>query len=326
MGNGIARESLSPSFSSGATNSGPSNLCTSRSHSETVQHIQGTFVLTDNELNELFLTFCYLAKKNVEANKEPVSTQHHPWEAKEEVTLTLTDFFKEVKEAQHEHSIHFLDCIFDLVGTKNLHAMTYSEFLDGVLTFGMFKFDDMVRFIFFILDKNKEGRIARAFFLRFVESIHGRKVRAFERAILPDGEDNSSTDDRVRLPLAGMRKPSVDYVALKQLCIQYPTILEPMLLFQTKLRRRIMGESWWRRKEIHIEKHFRKMEHLREKEKKRLIIEREREIRHDLGIWAYYFRSKWRNERENMYPLPIVNLKNTSAECLQTIDKDMANL
>ena len=300
---------------------------------ETIRHIQCTFVLTVHELNHLYYTFCYIAKHEdrassmslVEAKKESVSTQRS-WEAKEEVTLTLTKFFEEFEEAQHEHSIHFLDCIFDLVGTKNLHAMTYGEFLNGVLTFGMFKFDDMIRFILFILDKNKQGRIARVGFLRFVESIHGRKVRAFERAILPDGEDDTPTDERVRLPLTEMRKASVDYVALKHLCVEYPTMLEPMLLFQTKLRRRIMGEPWWRRKEILIEKHFQKLEQLREVEKKRLINERERKIRHDLGIWAYYFRRKWLSERENEYPLPIVNLKETSVECPQTNDKDMANL
>ena len=154
------------------------------SQSETIQRIQSTFVLTDHELNELYRVFCYTADREdrtssmsfVEAKNRSVSTQR-PWEAKEEVTLTITPFFEEFEDSQHDHSIHFLDCIFDLVGTKNLHAMTYGKFLDGVLTFGMFKFDDMIRFIFFILDKNKRGRIARVGFLRFVESIHGCKVR-----------------------------------------------------------------------------------------------------------------------------------------------------
>jgi hypothetical protein len=59
-----------------------------------------------------------------------------------------------------------------------------------------------------------------------------------------------------------------------------------------------MGEPWWSRKEMHIEKHVRKLEQLREDEKKRLINERERKIRQDSGIWAYYLRRKWRSERE----------------------------
>ena len=146
-------------------NAGPYDQCTRMSHSETIQRIQSTFVLTDHELNELYSVFCYTAKREdrtssisfVEAKKKSVSTQC-PWETKEEVTLTITEFFEEFEDSQHKHSIHFLDCIFDLVGTKNLHAMAFGEFLDGVLTFGMFKFDDMIRFIFFILDKNKRGR------------------------------------------------------------------------------------------------------------------------------------------------------------------------
>ena len=130
------------------------------SHFETIQRIQSTFMLTDHELNELYRVFCYTAKREdrtssmafVEAKKRSVSTQR-PWETKEEVSLTITEFFEEFEDSKHKRSIHFLDSIFDLVGTKNLHAMAYGEFLDGVLTFGMFKFDDMIRFVFFILDK-----------------------------------------------------------------------------------------------------------------------------------------------------------------------------
>lgn len=315
-------------------NGRPSDICTRMSSSEKIQHIRGTFLLEDYELEQFHRAFCYIAKHEGrtssasfhEPKKESGST--HNWEeAKEGTSLTIsfTDFFEEFQVAQH--SIHFLDCIFDLVGTKNLHAITYDEFLDGVLTFGMFKRDDMLRFIFFILDKEKRGRIPQSRLLRFLESIHGRKIRAFERAVLPGGEDDTSKDDSaVQLPLAEMRKASVDYVALKQLCFEYPTMLEPMLLFQTKLRRRIMSEVWWRRKEMHIEKHFHKLDQSRKNEQKRLIKERERKLRCDMGIWAYYFRRYRSGEREKEYPLPIVSSRETSAERTQIDGRDVANL
>ena len=49
------------------------------------------------------------------------------------------------------------------------------------------------------------------------------------------------------------------------MCTDYPTMLEPMLLFQTTLRRRILGEKWWKRKEYQIEKHHRTLETVKEK-------------------------------------------------------------
>jgi hypothetical protein len=173
----------------------------------------------------------------------------------------------------------------------------------------MFKLDDMVRFIFFVLDKDKHGNIPRFRLLRFVESIHGRKVVTFERAILPNGKDG---DSAVQLPLTEMRKSSVDYIALKKLIAVYPTMVEPMLLFQTKLQRRIMGEAWWRRKEVQIVKHLRTLGQSREaelrKEEKRLFKEREEMIKSDMGIIAYYFRRSLRNKKEREYPMPIVSL------------------
>jgi len=152
-------------------------------------------------------------------------------------------------------------------------------------TFGMFKLDDLVKFVFFILDKSKEGLIPRFQLLRFVESIHGKKTLVFEQVILPPSHNDNvddcsnrslsrrwSNDDsttNIRLPAAERRRASVDYNELKRLCVDYPTMLEPMLLFQTTLRRRILGEKWWKRKEYQIEKHHRTLETMKEKNRRK---------------------------------------------------------
>ena len=159
--------------------------------------------------------------------------------------------------------------MFDLVGTRDLHAMTYCEFLDGICTFGMFKQDDMIKFVFFVLDKDGGGLIPRKRLLRFVESLHGKKILAFERAILPDDVNNDARNnnapsvrkskppgnDARLLPAAERRRISVDHAALTKLCIDYPTLLEPMMRLQNTIRRRIMGDSWWRRKEKQISRY-----------------------------------------------------------------------
>ena len=171
-----------------------------------------------------------------------------------------------------------------------MHAIDFAEFVESICTFGMFKLDDMIKFVFFILDKSKEGLIPRFQLLRFVESIHGKKTLVFEQVILPppSHNNNNTVDDcsssntplsrrwskddntkHIRLPAAERRKASVDYNDLKRLCTDYPTMLEPMLLFQTTLRRRILGEKWWRRKEHQIEKHQRTLEMMKEKNRRK---------------------------------------------------------
>ena len=173
-------------------------------------------------------------------------------------------------------------------GTKDLHAIDFAEFVESICTFAMFKLDDLLKFVFFILDKSKEGLIPRFQLLRFVESIHGKKTLVFEQVILCRSHNSNgdnvddcrnrslsrrwSNDDsttNIRLPAAERRRASVDYNELKRLCVDYPTMLEPMLLFQTTLRRRILGEKWWKRKEYQIEKHHRTLEMVKEKNRRR---------------------------------------------------------
>ena len=258
-----------------------SSNCTER-----IQQCKHTFHLTDDDLQHFYRIFCYMAKKKKEkadtSTSTPTKANHitltpqnditispqndintspspYPWEEKGAVrkTLSISDFFATFSLAHASSNGGFLDAIFDLVGTNDLHAMSFAEFLDGVLTFGMFKLDSFVNFVFFILDKEKEGRILRFQLLRFVESIHAKKILLFEQVILPTNSTPSHQNYLPRLPAAERQKASIDCPALRKFCVEYPTLLEPMFLLQCTCRRRIMGEKWWKRKEYEIKKHCR---------------------------------------------------------------------
>ena len=326
----------------------PSTSYNSNSH-DRVKQSRRTFMLADEDLDNFHRAFCYMAKsgdfaasapipkrdrkkkktKKAKAKAkpdkdtttladfldvDPATTTSHPWEEKDasKIRLTISDFFATF-QLSHISNGGFLDGIFELVGTNNLHAMTFGEFLNGICTFGMFKLDDMIRFIFFILDKNKNGRIPRFQVLRLVQSIHAKKILAFEKAILPNDDRKSSNtkEDTLKLPTAERQKATVDYQDLKNLSTIYPTMFEPMLVFQSTLRRRVLGEVWWRRKENEIDNHLRTMDQRREKnrkrEEKRLLRERKEKIIADVGRIPYYLRmGKSRNEAEKEYPKPIV--------------------
>ena len=256
-----------------------------------IQHLRDTFMLDDNDLQDIHQAFCYMAKTKLSQSTTAAKSKQikkktrrqKAWEIPDDtVTLSLSDFFATFQPAERTNNGGYFDSIFDLTGTKDLHAMTYTEFVEGMCTFCTFKFDDLIRFIFFILDKEKSGLIPRFQLLRFVESIHGgKKIQIFEKAILPksaidiaDANDipsvssspQKTTCTTIHLPTAERQRSSVNYQQLKQLCIDYPTLLEPMLLFQSKLRRRIMGEVWWRKKESMIIKEQHRILTLEKKE------------------------------------------------------------
>ena len=260
-----------------------------------LQHLRDTFMLDDNDLQDIHQAFCYMAKTKLSQSttaakskqiKKKKNRRQKSWEIPDDtVTLSLSDFFATFQPSQRTNNGGYFDAIFHLIGTKDLHAMTYIEFVEGICTFCTFKLDDLIRFVFFILDKEKSGLIPRFQLLRFVESIHGgKKIQVFEKAIMPpstndiaDANDipsvsslspqkNFTTNTNIHLPTAERQQSSVNYQQLKQLCIDYPTLLEPMLLFQSKLRRRIKGEVWWKKKESMIIKEQHRILTLEKKE------------------------------------------------------------
>lgn len=181
------------------------------------------------------------------------------------------------------------------------------------------------QFVFFVLDKPKEGRIARTQLLRFVESIHAKEILAFRRALLPAAaptaapsaspkkEEHGATPVVVvRRPAAEARRASVDHPALRRLCVAHPTLLEPLFLLQADLRGRLLGEAWWRRQEKEIQKHRRTSEQRREttrrREESKLRRERRQEIIAEIGRMPYYLRLGPRAEAEAAHPEPLVSL------------------
>eukprot|EP00569_Conticribra_weissflogii_P009741 CAMPEP_0171363938 /NCGR_PEP_ID=MMETSP0879-20121228/3700_1 /TAXON_ID=67004 /ORGANISM="Thalassiosira weissflogii, Strain CCMP1336" /LENGTH=366 /DNA_ID=CAMNT_0011871201 /DNA_START=205 /DNA_END=1305 /DNA_ORIENTATION=+ len=330
-----------------------------------IAQIQQNLMLTDEDLQDFYRSFCRMAKKDEFAfrihrspqpkqelkqgnasqtngnsaqskttkitsdieNKEADQSSQRPWERDSnstypKVTLSLSECFAffELRNGG------FFDAIFELVGIKNFHAMIFGEFLDAVCTYSLFTSDDMIRFIFFTLDKNKQGRIYRSQLLHFIESLHGKKVLAFQQAIQPNeaGSDREISSRKRPLTTEEIRKLTIDYATLRKLCVHdYPTILEPAIRFQNTLRRRLIGEKWWQKKQIQLERKYereQKMDDLREKarakEEKRLLKERKDEIRSEIGWISYYFRRNERLATEKQYPIPKVKLEDKTGNIL----------
>lgn len=69
--------------------------------------------------------------------------------------MDLADFYKMI----HTQRSVFGDSMFELVDT-NLHGrLSFSDFLLAVVTFSFFERDEILKFIFFIFDRDKNGYI-----------------------------------------------------------------------------------------------------------------------------------------------------------------------
>lgn len=88
-------------------------------------------------------------------------------------------------------------------------------------------------------------------------------------------------------------------------------MLEPAFRLQTTLRRRIMGEKFWKRKENQISNKERDGELKRQREERRLMRERRSQIRKEIGWFNYCFKSRDREKAANELPLPVVTLNDS---------------
>lgn len=297
-----------------------------------LRDVQERFGLSDENIEQFHRCFVFIAQKNsVDADTREAETAEgerrllsednserrreaavdgpRPWESTAHITLSNKNFFDALGCANGK----FFDALFDLVSTKDFHAIEFHEFLQVVLTFGFFNHTEIIGFFFFALDKKRSGRIARTQLLRFVEAIHGRKWLLFETAILPkDDESSTRTSNNVRLPAAEERRSTVDREALTRMCAEHPLMLEPICRLQTQLRRRLLGEKWWANQELLLKKRTRfrdrENESKRKQEEKRLLRERSEAIRTEIGLIQFLFRGKAWREADTSHPRPIVTV------------------
>jgi hypothetical protein len=105
-----------------------------------IKALESMFLLTEKEMNNFYRAFCHMAKRKVQsqrksrskrierpasssADKSPLKPSR-PWEDNgSNATLTLKAFFSAFNLPNENGG--FYDAIFELVGIKNFHSMTF---------------------------------------------------------------------------------------------------------------------------------------------------------------------------------------------------------
>lgn len=131
--------------------------------------------------------------------------------------------------------------------------------------------------------------------LRLLESIHHRKVLMFQQVVCPSSEESSL----------------IDFDAVQKIISDYPYMLEPAFRLQTTLRRRIMGEKFWKKKQRRISSIDKEREHKRRQEERRLTRKRSGQIRQEIGWLSYYFKKEARDKAAREFPTPVVSIDNS---------------
>ena len=100
-------------------------------------------------------------------------TVFNRWDALGKGYMTTNDFFLTMLQEQRNM---FSDSILDLLDIEEDDKLDFGQFVLLVVTFCLFESVEILKFCFFIFDKDKNGHIHKDEFTLFVELLHGANM------------------------------------------------------------------------------------------------------------------------------------------------------
>lgn len=189
--------------------------------------------------------------------------------------ITTKDFFEHlIKEPRNM----FANALFELVDIDEYERLEFGEFMQVVCTYCSFEKIEILKFCFFIFDKDKHGYIEQDELKFLVEMLHQSDIKG-----------NVSVAFQA-IPFKADGK--FDFREFCKLNDDFPTVLFPAFRLQQSMKINIMGEGWWDRKQSIMINERDNIKYAHERRVRMEIRKRERmrqdDIRHDMGFFKYY--------------------------------------
>ena len=208
----------------------------------------------------------------------------------------------------------FCDGLFDLIEAADSESIDFGEFVAAVTTYCFFEIPEVLKFCFFVFDRDKKGFITQEEMRLFVDAMHGNEM---------------STNVEFALDNLKYRKDGkFDFEEFKGMHHLYPSVLFPafrsaaqcrtfrvdalVMIVRRRLQNAMMqamgGEQFWESKKLELsmqKEDERKREANREaREKAEAYKYREDQVRRHMGSIKYYLMPKNRAKYYEVYPLP----------------------
>ena len=190
-------------------------------------------------------------------------------------TIDINEFYKMI----HETRSVFGDSVFELIDIDDNGTLDFSEFVQTLGTYCMFGSHDILKFCYYVFDKDKNGYIEQDELHALIDMLHG---------------NHYNSNCKVALEKFDLNKDGkIDYGEFQLLNTNYPQLLFPAFRMQENMMIHSLGMKWWRSRKQMLEgdraTQRRHSEELRRKEEKRQKKIRQREIKRKMGSFRYYF-------------------------------------
>jgi Ca2+-binding EF-hand superfamily protein len=129
----------------------------------------------------------------------------------------------------------FSDAIFDLVQCSSEGGLRLSEFIEALSTFALLGKEDILRFCFFALDRDKSGFLDHRELHLLCELLHGRPGERVPNIELVLTGFDRDRDGRISFS---------EFVKINK---RFPLLLWPAFRLQARIEEAIMGRDWWYR-------------------------------------------------------------------------------
>ncbi len=213
------------------------------------------------------------------------------WDLAKDGHISINDLFAGVL---NEERNMFSDAILEILVIKEEERLNFGEFCLTIITYCLFATQEILKFCFFMFDKDKNGFIHRDEFILFVEMIHSRDTNPVANII--------STVEQLDVDGDG----KFTWAEFKVLHETFPQVLFPCFRLQISMMTSCLGLKWWKAKKnyllmLRIAENERN-ERLKRKQLAMLEKQRQAAIRRDMGFGMYYVRPHLRTFYDSKYP------------------------
>eukprot|EP00752_Nemacystus_decipiens_P006883 g6184.t1 len=248
-----------------------------------------------------------------------VFAQFGKYDTKQRGCLSLANVYKMIGEKK---SI-FGDSLFELIGIRDFQELAFSEWLDAITTYCLFEEEDILRFCFFILDREKNGYIEKDEMRMLVNMLYN-----IDPVKGPTGNTKVAFEK-----LSVQQDGKIEFWEFELFNKAFPSLFFPAFRLQVKMMQAVWGEKWWGRKkrklQDNLEERRRNEEMDRLADTNRLENMRQRRIKRKMGACKYYCWPCGRAEYDKMFPranIVVADPEADEAERQRKIAEDKARL
>jgi len=207
----------------------------------------------------------------------------------------------------------FTDAMFDIIDSEFPGKITFGEFVDVTCTFACFESIEMIKYTFFILDRDKVGEIDMKEVEHFIYLMWDHEITSNLAMAIDYMRTLDAGDGRVNFK---------DVLAVQN---KYPSVFYPAFRIQSMVVATSLGETWWENKKIDVCEKIalqKKMEEMK-KNRQKADLQREQErlneemVKKKMG-WKYFVLFWQRDKaRKQIAKIAAINKNLEEAEAAE---------